>query len=520
MTPRLPLGIQTFEKLRTSGYLYLDKTELIHRLVSEGEYIFLARPRRFGKSLLLSTIEALFRGRRDLFRGLDIDSLNFDWTPREVIRLDLGAKEYNTDASLRDYLNELLIPLDAAEDDLAPLDPLSPERRLARIIRERHQRSGKRVVILIDEYDKPLLDALDNPRRLKAFLSLLGAFYSQMKSLDRHIRFAMLTGATKYGLNTLFAELNNFYDISADPDYQAICGITEEELRGPLAPAVENMAELDGLSFDTTVSNLKARYGGYRFAIDARPVMNPLSILSTLHSGRQADYWCASGVPEIIINSIKTSRFSLEALTHTAISPASLNVLFADKENPLPLLFQTGYLTLGKYSAATDTCLLQFPNLEVERTLLETLLPDYASCAATEARASIIRLSELLLENRIDDFLRAVQALIADTPYFIVQSADKERYYHTFFYLLTRLLGYSAHCEYVTLAGRIDMLVVTEKYIYIFEFKLDASETEAINQIERRGYAFPFADDPRRIIRVGVNFSSQTHTISSWKIES
>lgn len=279
---KFPLGIQTFEKIREGGYFYIDKTGYVGRLADEGAYYFLARPRRFGKSLFLSTAEAFFAGRRDLFAGLDADTPDRDWTPHEVIHIDLSAKEYNSDDSLRCYLEELMLAYESREDSFAPLMQLSVERRLANVIESLYRRSGRGVVILIDEYDKPLLDAHRNPARLEAFRSLLKAFYAQLKSLDKYIRFVLMSGVTRFGKTSIFSDLNNLCDISDDPEYAAVCGLTADEIRSSLAAPVSSLAARNGLADADLFARMEEWYGGYRFAPDAETVFNPFSILSLL----------------------------------------------------------------------------------------------------------------------------------------------------------------------------------------------------------------------------------------------
>lgn len=519
MSYRFPLGIQTFEKIRSAEYLYVDKTDFIRRLVDDGEYYFLARPRRFGKSLLLSTIEAYFCGKAHLFKGLSIDTPDTDWTPHEVIHIDLSAKEYNSDQSLREFLQELMLAYETKEDVFAPLSGLSVERRLANVITHLYSRSGRPVVILIDEYDKPLLDAIDNPGRLEAFRSLLKAFYAQLKSMDRYIRFVMMSGVTKFGKASIFSDLNNLNDISADPEYADICGLTRAEIAGALPIPLKDFADADGLSEELALEKLEQRYGGYAFAPNAPKVFNPLSVLTALKKRRWGDYWFASGTPAILIDALMKSRFPLNKLTETPVTLAALNSILTPDADPIPLFYQSGYLTLDSYSEASETCTLRFPNLEVERCLLEFILPSFSSCGQQEARAAIDSLAAMLHDNNVDGFMLSLKSMIADTAYMIVPNADKERYYHTFFYLLVKLLGYSAHCEYTTLAGRIDLTVETDSRIFIFEFKLDSSPREAIEQIERKGYRNPFITRNKEIVEIGVNFSSDSKTIDSWQVK-
>ena len=377
MTERkYPIGIQNFEKIRSEDYAYVDKTAQMWKMVSEGSYYFLSRPRRFGKSLMISTLEAFFSGKRELFNGLYVDSVNWDWQEYPILHIDLNVKKYETKEDLDKILNRHLEKWEQLYG--SPYSDRDLEERFLHVVEYAHEKTGKQVVILVDEYDKPLLQAIGSDELQKAYRSTLKAFYGVLKSCDAHIKFAFMTGVTKFGKVSVFSDLNNLMDISLDHRYADVCGITEKELRHNFDESILALAEANGLTKDECYERLRRDFDGYRFNLERPGIYNPFSVLCTLSKQRFGDYWFETGTPSFLVYQLKKTGYPLEAMTTEELSTDILNSIDIMDDNPLPLLYQSGYLTLKSYDPEFDEYKLGFPNREVEEGFIKYLQPFYS----------------------------------------------------------------------------------------------------------------------------------------------
>ena len=481
-----PIGIQNFEKIRKEGYLYIDKTALIHQMVTTGSYYFLSRPRRFGKSLLVSTVEAYFQGKKDLFEGLAMASLEKEWLEHPIFHLDLNISKYASATDLVDILDRNV----AAWEELYGNDPAerSLPLRFAGVILRAYKRTGRRVVILVDEYDKPLLQTLHDEALQEEMRSTLKPFYGVLKTMDGCIRFALLTGVTKFGKVSVFSDLNNLEDISMLNAYADICGVTDAEIRGELKEDVQALADALGLEYEAALARLKENYDGYHFTPKAPGVYNPFSLLNTFKNRQFGDYWFETGTPTYLVELLKRTKYDLYDMAHAETSADVLNSIDATSYNPIPVIYQSGYLTIK----------------------------DYDSRNATKSAFEIGRFVQSVERGDVDNFLERLQSFFADTPYELAR--DLELHYQNVLFIVFRLVGLYTQVEYHTNRGRIDLVLKTDRYIYIMEFKLDGTAEEALRQIEAKGYAEPFAHDGREIIKVGVNFSSSVKNIERWVV--
>ena len=512
---KYPIGIQDFDKIINEGYTYVDKTELIYKLVHEGSYYFLSRPRRFGKSLLMSTLDAYFSGKRELFKNLAIEKLEEDWTAYPVLHLDLNTGKYNSKDSLTHALDDFLSRLEANYGTFHSEKTL--ELRFMGIIERIYHKTGKPVVILVDEYDKPLLQSINNKELQDDFRATLKAFYSVLKTQDRYIRFALLTGVTKFGKVSVFSDLNNLTDISMDESYDTLCGITEEEMHRYFEESIQKLADRYDISYEEACARLKKRYDGYHFVEYGTGVYNPFSLLSTFRANKFGSFWFETGTPTFLVQLLQRENFYLPDLTQQQVSADMLNSIDAMDRNPIPVIYQSGYLTIKDYDEEFKVYTLGFPNEEVEEGFANYLLPYYAH-TGSEGAPMYVRNFVLALRNgKPEEFMKRMQVLFADTDYKIVGNA--ELYFQNAFYIVTKLLGFYTEVEHTISDGRIDMIVKTKDYIYIFEFKYDQSADTALQQIEDKGYAKPFATDGRKIVKIGVNFSREHRCIDEWKIK-
>lgn len=482
---KYPIGIQNFEKIRREGYVYVDKTEMIYRLVNEGSYYFLSRPRRFGKSLLISTLEAYLSGNKELFKDLAIERLEQDWTKYPILHLDLNNQRYNTVESLNEILDLNLSKWEDLYGRYEKEKTLS--LRFAGIIERAAIKSGRRVVILVDEYDKPLLQAINDEALQDEYRAILKAFYSVLKTEDQYIKFAFLTGVTKFGKVSVFSDLNNLIDLSMDERYQTLCGITKEEIHRYFEESVRGLALNNNISYVEALARLEKDYDGYHFVAHGEGVYNPFSLLNTLSRQRFGRYWFETGTPSYLVDLMKQDDYPLPDLTQEQVTGDFLNSIDSMSTNPIPLIYQSGYLTIKDYDPEFGFYTLGFPNKEVEVGFTDYLLPFYTNIRQGESAFFIGNFIKDLRAGRLDDFMRRMSTMLADTDYKIV--GDSELYFQNAFYLISRMLGFYAEVERETSNGRMDMTVQTKDYIYIFEFKLDGSADEALKQIDEKGYA-------------------------------
>ncbi|MBQ8958929.1 MAG: ATP-binding protein [Bacteroidales bacterium] len=512
---KYPIGIQNFEKIRKEGFEYIDKTAFVYKLADEGNYYFLSRPRRFGKSLLLSTFEAYFRGERDLFEGLAISELEQHWDRFPIFHLDLNTEKYDTLEALESKLNLALSGWEAKYGSNPNERSLST--RFEGVIGRAFEQEGKRVVILVDEYDKPMLQAIGNEALQEAYRSTLKAFYGALKSCDRCIRFAFLTGVTKFGKVSVFSDLNNLIDISLDRRYVSICGITESELQGQFDGSVEALGEANGMSKEECYAQLKHDYDGYHFDVNTEGIYNPFSILNTLASQQFRDYWFETGTPTFLVRQLQKTNYRLSDMTEERLSADTLNSIDIMEETPLPLLFQSGYLTITGYDPRFRLYRLGFPNREVKEGFIKYLVPFYTPKTDNKSRFSIEQFVSEVEQGRAENFMQRMEAFFAGGDYALM--GDKELYFQNAMYVFFTLLGLYVEVERHTTDGRMDMLVQTKDYIYIIELKIDQTADIALQQIDDKGYAKPFATDPRQLFKIGLNFSTERRCIDGWKVE-
>ncbi len=511
----LPIGIQNFESLRKDGYLYVDKTALVYKLATTGRYYFLSRPRRFGKSLLLSTLHAYFEGKRELFEGLAISGLEQKWDSYPILHLDLNTRNYKDAAALPGILNEYLEKWEAVYGD-AKKDRVL-EERFTYVIEQAFARTGRRVVILIDEYDKPMLQAIGNESLQEAYRGTLKAFYGALKSCDQYIRFAMLTGVTKFGKVSVFSDLNNLNDISMDWQYNSVCGITDEELDNDLHGYTEQLAARNRMSVEAAREKLRRFYDGYHFVEESEGVYNPFSLLNTFYKLRFGSYWFETGTPTYLVQLLQMHGYSLERMANEYATEDILNSVDVASTNPIPVIYQSGYLTIKGYEPRFRTYQLGFPNEEVEDGFFRFLLPFYASVDKVEAPFHIQKFVSEIESGQPESFLTRLKCFFADTPYELVR--DRENHYQNVLFILCKLLGVYVRAEYRTSRGRIDMVLQTKDYTYIIECKLDGTAEQALQQISDKGYALPFGTGDTKVFRIGLNFSAETRNIEKWIIE-
>ena len=538
---KYPIGIQSFETIRRDGYVYVDKTDLIYKL-AQGHVYFLARPRRFGKSLMVSTLKAYFEGRRDLFEGLKIMDLETEWTKYPVISFDFNGIVPSLENGLRSNIKSTLQKVER-QYDIAPL-VIDGENNIADnvslrfnyLIEELHRKTNQRVVVLIDEYDKPLLDLVETNRpgdkeQLDYNRELLKTFFSIFKSTDDHLRFVMLTGITKFSQVSMFSGFNQPDDISLVSRFDTLLGITEEELHTVFAEGISELADSLGVDEEETKAQLKRRYDGYHFSKRMIDVYNPFSILNTFANLDMRDYWFSSGTPSYMVRLLSKSQE--EVMTYTGrYFPEQMFIDYkADTEMPLPMFFQSGYLTIKAVDREFNTYLLDYPNNEVKQGMLTLLANKYLQ-SKEDAPSWVNNIVRALRDGNLDLVRRLFTSFLAETPYSMrpkKDQKDRERlrvgeqssgmlYFHYTFYLLMRLIScYTVYTEKQLSEGRADCIIETPKYVYIFEFKLDGTADEALQQINERGYARAYEADARALYIIGASFSSKTGTIEEWK---
>lgn len=535
MARKLPIGIQSFESLRRDGYLYVDKTAYVYRLAHEGKPYFLSRPRRFGKSLLVSTMRAYFEGRRELFAGLDIERLEEGaaeregrepWVARPVFSLSFNGADYSREGGLEDKLEAILRDLEEVwGGDRSDLG-LGP--RFQRLIELAHAATNHRVVVLVDEYDKPLLETMDDPALEERNRSTLKGFYSVLKDTDEHLRFVFLTGVTKFSKVSIFSDLNQLNDISLDTRYAALCGVTEDELLATFEPELDIMASQLGTDREGCLAALRDQYDGYCFhpegpgapeQVDGRKVYNPFSLLRALYEGRLGSYWFATGTPTFLARRMRDAGLNPRRLTDGTIyaTERRLGDYRVDDPDPVPLLFQAGYLTIRDADPRTGRYTLAVPNREVEWGLVESLLPAYAP-AYSEARGTdVFALLDLVEAGDTDGMRDVLAALFASIPY--TQASDPfENYFQAVIWLVFELLGRYVRTEVRQARGRADVVVEAAAHVYVMELKRDGTAEEALAQVEERGYAAPFAADSRQVHLVGCAFDSGSRQLREWVV--
>lgn len=515
MSRKLPIGIQSFEKLRTGGYLYVDKTELVYRLAKTGVPCFLSRPRRFGKSLLLSTLEAYFLGKKDLFKGLAIEQLEQDWLVYPVMHLSLNAEKYDSNERLANLLESQLEAWEA-EYGVTEINR-SYSIRFMTVIRRAYEQTGRRVVVLVDEYDKPMLRSFDNPELQRDFRETLMAFYTVLKDADAYLQLVFITGVTKFAQMGIFSNLNQLQDISLHPAYTTLCGMTRAEIEAVFAPELQSLARANGLTYEETMDKLGRQYDGYHFNYrNWEGMFNPFSVLNTFSTGLFENAWFASGTPTFLAEMLRKTDFDLRDLDGIEVSSASLSDDCADIHNPVPMIYQSGYLTIKKYDPQFGLYTLGFPNEEVKYGFLNFVAPFYTPVASTNTAFYIGKFVRELTSGDVEAFLERLRCFFADFPYEL--NTKTERHYQVVFYLVFKLMGQFTEAEVRSARGRADAVVKTADYTYVFEFKLDGSAEAALQQIDEKGYSFPYGADGRKLVKVGVSFDAEQRNLGEWLI--
>ena len=526
---KYPIGIQSFEQIIKEGYVYVDKTDLIYQL-AQGKIYFLSRPRRFGKSLLVSTLENYYLGRKELFKGLKIDALENEWKTYPVFHLDFNSDNFMNADTLQATIDGYVSGWEKAYN-VEPNLELSLGRRFAHVLSEAHKQTGLRCVVLIDEYDKPLLDVMGLPETIRKnnvditleenHRNILMGFYSTFKLADNDLQFVLLTGVTKFSQISVFSGFNQPNDISMDNTYDTLCGITEEELHSYFHEQMQELAVSNDYTYEEMVKQLRKRFDGYHFGPRLKGVYNPFSILNTFSKMFIRDYWFSTGTPSYLIRLLQDNHENLNDLTGKYYSESEFVDYRADKEMPLPMIYQSGYLTIKDYDRDIESYLLDFPNDEVKNGFVTMTANSYFS--TREDAGSWVRNAVIALKRgELEKFKTLLTSFLASIPYTARRKeneTEKERYFTYTLYLLFRIAScYITYIEKEQSYGRLDCCVETPKYVYIFEFKLDGSAEAALQQIEDMGYANEFLSSGKTIYKIGVNLSSETGTVAEWKV--
>lgn len=527
---KYPIGIQSFDQVINDGYVYVDKTDIIHDLVINGKIYFLSRPRRFGKSLLVSTLKAYFQGKKELFKGLAIESLEKEWIEYPVFHIDFNGLDATRPGELEAKIEDVV----SSGEELYGKNPIYTTigDRFREVLKRASEKYGRRAVVLIDEYDKPILDVLDTEPVIgtdgcKYSLEdrnrqILKAFYSVFKAADEYLRFVLLTGVTKFSQVSVFSGFNQPADISLDRRYEALCGITEEELYSYFEKPICELASRYGYTEEEMKAKLKRQYDGYHFSDELTDIYNPFSLLNTFASQRIDDYWFRSGTPSYLVKLLNHTDEDLDELTGRYYDPSEFVDYKADVQKPLPMIYQSGYLTIKDCNLRHNTFLLDFPNDEVRKGFLTIIATNYLKPQENTSGWTVAAV-DALEKGDVENFIKLLTGFLADIPYSMRRKEterERERYFHYTFYLLMRMIScYTVYTEKQQSQGRVDCIVEVPDYVYIFEFKLDGTAADALDQIKDKGYAKPYSADHRKIYSIGVSFSSDTGTIDDWRAE-
>lgn len=517
---RYPNGMSSFEEIRLGKYIYIDKTDYIVKMLDGAKYFFLSRPRRFGKSLFVSTLEAFFLGKKELFEGLYIYGHDWEWEEYPVIRIDFAPKSYARHEDLIARLNDNLRSYEE-KYGLNAVDTRDVQVRFNRLITEAHKKSGKQVVVLVDEYEKPVVDNLDNDELKEQNREMLAGFYSVLKANDAKLKFVFLTGVTKFGQMSVFSGLNNLRDISLLQEYGAICGITEKELLDNFQEGIRDLAEAEETDFDGAVRLLKENYDGYHFSPDCPDIYNPYSIVNAMDNRVIEAYWATSGVPTLLVKTLRMKKFDLNRLDGALATAERLKGIDNQINDPIALFYQTGYLTIKNYIKKMRLFSLGFPNREVEVAFFNYLLPEYSNQNKTASSNFITDIAFGLDQGNPGKALAALQSFTAHITYEVLDKIDIEQHFQDVVYIILKaLLPYvvEVKAEERTSDGRTDILIKTQDFIYIIELKTDSSAEEALRQIEEKEYALPYLSDPRKVFMIGINFSTEKRRIDSYVI--
>ena len=514
---KYPVGIQTFSNIREGNYLYVDKTKYIVDFLVKGmKYVFLSRPRRFGKSLFASTLHAYYEGRKELFEGLAIADYEKDWIKHPVLHFDMsGAKHFDADR-LNAYLDWLLKPY---EKNYGIGENVSSDAniRFADLVKRAHEQTGQKVVVIIDEYDAPLLDVVHEKENLKVLRLIMQNFYSPLKQLDPYLEFTFITGITKFPQLSIFSELNNLDNISMFDQYSAICGISKTELTTVMKPDVEGLAETLHKTYEETLEDLTNYYDGYHFSNKSEDIFNPFSLVKALNGQKIAPYWFGSGTPTFLLKQLDRFNVNLASLEGQDVVLSSFDLSPEEMTDALPLLYQSGYLTIKKFDPMFSEYTLGIPNKEVRDGLLNSLIPHYVNPRRSDNDAFLLGFCKAVYRNDIEAALEHMQAYMAKIPYDLENHTEK--HYQTIFYLMFSFINIYIRTEVKSAVGRADAVMHMPDTIYVFELKVDKSADEALRQIDEKGYMIPYAAEGKRLVKIGISFDSSQRTIADWKIK-
>lgn len=515
---KLPIGVQDFEKLRTGGNVYVDKTAYIYQLVNTDAPYFLGRPRRFGKSLLLSTLKAYFLGKKELFEGLAIAELEKEWLEYPVFHIDMNIGIYTDENSLYESLDAKLKCFEEQWGCITELH--DPATRFEAVIRHVCKQTGRKVVVLIDEYDKPLLATMEDLNANKEIRKVLKGFYGVLKSVDAYLRFVFLTGVTKFSKVSVFSDLNHLTDISMNKYFSGICGISAAEIIQYFNPEIQALADEIGKTYEETLAEMKKRYDGYHFAKESADMYNPFSVLNTFYKRDFGYYWFETGTPTFLVQMLKAIDFDIPTLENdVTISARSILDYQVENDDPVPILYQSGYLTIKSYNDRFDEYTLGFPNEEVKYGFFNELLPVYMPKKNIQREFYVVNFIKDLLANNVEGFMIRLKAFFAGIPYEL--NNKEEKHYQTVFYLLFKLMGQFIEAEQKSAVGRADAVVITDDTVFVFEFKLTGNSTaeKALEQINSKGYLIPYTAGNKKLVKIGAEFSETKRGLSRWIIE-
>ena len=518
-----PVGIQDFEKLRTNGCVYVDKTDLIYQLVQKF-YVFLSRPRRFGKSLLSSTLKYYFQGRKDLFQGLAIERMEQEWKEYPVLHFDLSTAKNRDLNGIQSELDFQLTPYEKKYEIIPGKDKM-PGQRFAALIKKAHAQTGQKTVVIIDEYDAPMLDVLHDEEKMAEVRRMMQEFYAPLKACDADLRFVFITGITKFSQLSIFSVINNLTNVSMQPEFSAICGITEQELHTVFEEDIAMLAQEYECTSGEMKERLKERYDGYHFSGRSADIYNPFSILKAFAQKELKDYWFESGTPTYLTKQIRHFQTDIQSLDNIEASASDFDRPTEKMSNIIPLLYQSGYITILKYNKQWEKYTLGIPNNEVRVGLTENLLPDYAYKDDFKNSSFIMQFCEAVYYEEMEKAFTILRAYLAGIPYpeggkeILNDMSKNEYYYETIFYLIFSFMNRHIQTQVKTCRGRADMVMHTAKTVYVFELKMNKPAEEALKQIDEKGYMIPYTADGRKLVKCGISFSTQTRTIEEWLIK-
>ena len=514
---RYPIGIQTFSEIRKGDYLYIDKTEYVYRMThADAKYMFLSRPRRFGKSLLVSTLHAYFEGRKELFEGLAIANMETEWEQYPVLHFDMSLGKHMDKDALNRYLHNML-QNNELRLGIKTRDVEDTNVRFTNLIMDIYHQTGKQVVVLIDEYDAPLLDVVHEEKDLPVLRNVMRNFYSPLKACDPYLRYVFLTGITKFSQLSIFSELNNIKNISMEREYADICGITEEEIKRHMKEGMDELADKLQVTHDEVLDALKENYDGYHFTWPSPDVYNPYSLLNAFSDGRLNSYWFGSGTPTYLIEMLRKYNVLPSEIGNIEAMAADFDAPTEQMESIVPLLYQSGYITIKSGNPQMGLYLLDIPNKEVRVGLMRSLLPNYVNRQVRTCNVTVAKMSLAISEGRMDDALRLLQTFLGTVPY--CDNTDYEGHYQQLMYIIFSMLSYEVDVEVRTPHGRVDMVLKTHDKLYLIELKINKNADKAMEQINLKNYSDRFALCKLPVVKVGINFDSKRGTIEDWKIE-